>query len=170
MQVGGADFVAVEFLLGSGEIPDVFQEENNLMRDRKAAWRVVEGFATKKAKGVDGDVVIDHARCGLDFISDGKRLRLVAQVSREVGKCSGNLGLGKCEQLLEGRAISQRQSTFRSVAVGIGSEDFYETALVAQFLDGAGDLGVVGMALDVDVEKIFPCFTSAWAALDLGHV
>ena len=102
--------MAVEFLLGSGEIPDVFQEENNLMRDRKAAWRVIEGFATKKAKGVDGDVIIDHSGCGFWFVSDGKGMRLVAKVGREIGKGGGHLGLGKEEQLLEGRAISQSQS------------------------------------------------------------
>ena len=53
--------MAVEFLFGPGEIPDVFQKENNLVGDGKAARWVIEGFATKKAKGVHGDVVIDHA-------------------------------------------------------------------------------------------------------------
>ena len=89
--------MAVEFLLGPGEIPDVFQEENNLMGDGKAARRIVEGFATKKAKGVDGDVIINHAGCGFGLISNGERLRLVAQVTREISKGGGNLGLGKCE-------------------------------------------------------------------------
>ncbi len=110
MQVGGADFVAVEFLPGPSEIPDVFQEENNLMRDGKVAWWVVEGFTTKKAKGVDGDVIINHAGRGFGLISNGKRLCLVVQVGGEIGKGGGHLGLGKEEQLLEERAISQGQS------------------------------------------------------------
>ena len=78
MQVGGADFVAVEFLFGLSEIPDVFKEENNLMGDGKDARRVVDGFATKKAKGGDSDVTINHDGCGFGFISNGERLRLVA--------------------------------------------------------------------------------------------
>ena len=110
MQEGGTDFVAVEFLPGPGEIPDVFQEENNLMGDGKAAWRVVEGFATEKSKGVYGDVVLSHSGRGFGLISDGKRLRPVAQVARQIGKGGGHLGLGKGEQLPEGRAISQGQS------------------------------------------------------------
>ena len=47
-----------------------------------------------------------------------------------------------------GRSV-KGSPALRLVAVGIGSEDFHKTALVAQFLDGAGDLGVVGVALDV---------------------
>ena len=101
--------MAVEFLFGPGEIPDVFQKENNLMGDGKTARWVIEGFATKKAKGVDGDVIINHAGRGLGLVSDGKRLRLVAQIARQIGKGGGHLGLGRGEQLLEGRAVSQGQ-------------------------------------------------------------
>ena len=70
MQVGFSDFGAVGFFPGPGEIPDVFQEKDNLQRDWISAWRIIEGFARKKAKGVDGNVIINHAGGGLRFVSD----------------------------------------------------------------------------------------------------
>ena len=71
---------------------------------------------------------------------------------------------------LKGGQAVKGSTALRSVAVGIGSEDFHETALVAQFLDSAGDLGIIGMTFDVNVEKIFPCLAAAGSAFDLGHV
>src|SRR5688572_27939331 len=54
--------------------------------------------------------------------------------------------------------------------IWIGTENAQELAVLAQFLEHAGELAVFGVAFAIDEEKVFPRFALVGARLDLGHV
>ena len=54
------------------------------------------------------------------------------------------------------------------IHIRICAEDFYEIAMGAEEFDGFGHFLILGMALTVDEEEIFPGLAFAGAGFDLG--
>lgn len=62
------------------------------------------------------------------------------------------------------------QDTDASFSIRKRAENFYEVAMFAEILDGAGDFFVLGMAVAIDEEEIFPGFAFAGAGFDFGQI
>ena len=71
MEESDADFFAVDGFVAVGEVPEVFEEEDDLRGDG-AAFAVGEGFADEESEGVGFDVVGEEVVVGDVFEGDGE--------------------------------------------------------------------------------------------------
>src|SRR5262245_55558371 len=55
-------------------------------------------------------------------------------------------------------------------SVGIRAENFQKFGVLAEMLDGAGELSVRNVPVAIDEEKVFPGFALVRARLNAGHV
>ena len=68
VEEGDADFFAVDGFVAVGEIPEVFEEEDDLRGDgERHSFAVGEGFADEEAEGVGFDMVGEEVVVGDGF-------------------------------------------------------------------------------------------------------
>ena len=66
--------------------------------------------------------------------------------------------------------VSRLRSSGASVRIWIRTEDFHEIAMLTEILDGSGDFFVLGVAVAIDEEEIFPRFAFAGTGFDFGQI
>ena len=96
MQVSRAHFFAEELFVGFGQVPEVFQEEDDLRRQGLRGGLFIGEFrADEETQCVRFDAVLELGGVGVALEGNGQGLRPVAERLRQRGERCFHLGQGQ---------------------------------------------------------------------------
>ena len=79
MEVGGADFLEINFAIAVCKVPEHVEEKDDLAGNRVGTGRIVESLAAEETEGVWSNIILGHPGGWPSFVGDGQGSGLFAQ-------------------------------------------------------------------------------------------